>query len=357
MQLPTRMRVAVATRYGPPDVVRIEERAVPAVRAREILIKTATAAVTAGDWRLRSLDLPAGFKTPFRLFMGWNGLRQPVLGVVSAGEVVAVGDRVSAFQVGDRVVCLNGMVTRGHAEYRAVPEGAGVSKIPGSMSFADATAIPFGGTTALYFLRNKARVQPGERVCVVGASGEVGAMAVQLAKHYGAHVTAVCSGANADLVRSIGADDVVDYTAANYWDAGEPVFDVVFDAVGASSYADAAPVLREGGRFIICAGGLYELMFSSFMGRRGHTCVSGTPPESAADIALLCQLAEQGEIRPVVDQVLPFDRIVDAYARVDSRRKRGTLILEFGDTADGGGAAAGAASGAAAQPTEGQRHE
>lgn len=349
------MRAAVATSYGPPSVVRLEERPVPAVKNQEILVKNAITTVCAGDWRLRSLDLPRGFTLPFRLLMGWSGPRQPVLGVVSAGEVVAVGKRVSRFDVGDRVVCMDGMSLGGHAEYRAVSQNAGVAKIPESLSYTDAAALPFGGTTALAFLRDKARVKQGDRVCIVGSSGEVGAMAVQVAKHFGAHVTAVCSGANADLVRSIGADEVVDYTQAHYWDAEEP-FDIVFDTVGASTYREAAPVLKPGGRFLMAVAGLYETLFASWMGRSGHTCIAGADSERAEVVAFLCKLAAEGELRPVIDQRVPFEDIVKAHERVDSHRKRGTLIVEFpsqeGDAAGAAASASGAAPGSAADASE-----
>lgn len=347
MHIPSVMRAAVARQYGPPSVVRIEERPVPLVKGHEVLVRNAVATVATGDWRLRSLELPRGFRTPFRLFMGWSALKQPVLGVVSAGDVVAVGRHVSRFQAGDRVVCMNGSTLGGHAEYKAVPEDSGITKIPRSLSFTDAVALPFGGTTALSFLRDKARVQRGERVCIVGSSGEVGAMAVQIAKHFGAHVTAVCSGANAELVRSIGADHVVDYTRANYWDAEEP-FDVVFDTVGTSTYAQARPALKPGGRFLMAVAGLYEVLFASWIGKSGHTCHAVAASEAPEDIAFLCQLAEQGHIRPVIDHTLPFEAIVQAHERVDSHRKRGALVLHIASR--GADAAGAAASGAAESP-------
>jgi NADPH:quinone reductase-like Zn-dependent oxidoreductase len=321
------MRAAVNRRYGPPEVVAITEVATPIPAAGEVLVRIHATTITAGDQRLRSAIVPPGFGLLVRLAFGITGPRKTMLGTELCGEVVALGDTASKFAIGDRVFAFCGAGLGCHAEFRAVRETSAIALAPANLSDGEAAALSFGGTTALYFLRDKAKLQPGERVLINGASGGVGSAAVQLARHFGAHVTAVCSAANADMVRSLGAERVIDYAEHDFTRLGE-TYDVIFDAVGNASAATCLPVLAAGGRLLLVVAGLGQTLGAALRpvraGKRVHT---GVAPERVDDLILLAQLAEAGHYRPFIDRSYAFDHIVEAHAHVDTGRKRGNVIV------------------------------
>lgn len=215
-------------------------------RDNEVLIKTYATTVTSGDWRARSLNVPVGFGLIARLFFGVSKPRQPVLGTEPAGEIESIGKDVSKFKVGDQVFAFGGAGMGCHAEYKCMPEDGTVALKPTNLTYEEAAALSFGGTTALDFFR-RGRLQSGERVLVNGASGGVGTAAVQLAKHFGAHVTGVCSTANVELVRSLGAIHVIDYTKEDFTDSGG-TYDIIVDTVGTAPFSRSKDSLKEGGR-------------------------------------------------------------------------------------------------------------
>lgn len=328
------MRAGVVERYGPPAVVRITTVADPVARPGEAVVRIMATTVNSGEARIRAARFPRGFAVPGRLALGIRGPRTPVLGVVFAGVVEEIGvhsgarrengDRASAPgpAVGDRVCGMTGARMGAHAELVGVPLPRLV-RIPDAVSFDDAAGVLFGGTTALHYLRDKAAVQPGERVLVVGASGAVGTNAVQLAKQLGARVTAVTSAANAGLAADLGAHAVIDYRAApiESLEARGERFDVVFDTVGALSPKTGRPLLAKGGRLLLAVASLSEMVAA-------HGQVkAGTAPARAEDFATLLELVESGALRVVIDEVLPLDRLAQAHARVDSGRKVGSLVL------------------------------
>lgn len=343
------MRAGVVDRYGPPSIVRIETVPDPVAGRGEALVRVMAATVNSGDARIRGARFPRGFALPGKLALGVKGPRARVLGVVFAGVVEALGadaagrapraggtgDAASALAVGDRVCGMTGAGMGAHAELVA-PAVSRLARIPDGVSFDDAAGVIFGGTTALYFLRDKAAVKPGEHVLVVGASGAVGTSAVQLAKHFGARVTAVTSARNAELVTALGADSVIDYRATpldSLASRGER-FDVVFDTVGALNPATGRPLLAEGGRLLLAVASLGEIITA-----RGPV-KTGTTTERADDIATLLGLVASGTLRVVIDETLPLDRLAEAHARVDSGRKVGNLVLHpqsaaVGDVVDG----------------------
>lgn len=320
------MKAAVYRTYGPPEVVRVEDVDDPKPRNNEVLIEIRATTVSTADWRARSLIMPGGFGPMARPAFGLFGPRQPILGSELAGEVVAVGRDVTKFKVGDEVFAYPGFGLGCHAQYRAMPEDGRIERKPANLRFEEAAALCFGGATALHFLRDVAKLQPGEAVLVIGASGAVGTAAVQIAKALGGVVAGVCSTANLDVVRSIGADRVIDYTRDDYA-AGGTTYDVIFDTTGRASFATCGPVLKAGGRLVLIVASLWQLLGA--LGPRAGTkrVLAGPAPETLEHLRTLKDLAEAGHFRPVIDGCYPLERIVEAHARVDSQRKRGSVVV------------------------------
>jgi NADPH:quinone reductase-like Zn-dependent oxidoreductase len=319
------MRAAVNRRYGPPEVVRIEEVPKPVPKDDEVLVKVRVTTITAGDWRLRSADVPPGFGVLVRLAFGITGPRKHILGAELAGEVESVGKAVTQFKAGDRVFAFRPLGC--HAEYCAIREKAAIAHIPSKLTFEEAAPLSFGGCTALFFLRDQARVQPGEKVLIIGASGGVGSAAVQLARHFGAEVTGVCSAANVELVRSLGAEHVIDYAIEDFRKSGNK-FDIIMDNVGGCTFANCESSLAPGGRLLQVVASFGQMVTGLIRPTRsGKKILGGVAPERAEDLRLLSELAETGKFKAAIDSVFPFDRIVDAYAVVDSQRKKGNVLV------------------------------
>jgi NADPH:quinone reductase-like Zn-dependent oxidoreductase len=283
------------------------------------LVRVAAAAVTAGDARIRGGRFPPGFGLPARLAFGLQGPRRRILGGVFSGIVEGVGKGVVNVAPGDAVCGITGMSMGAHAEYVCVAARR-VAAVPSGVSHSDAAGLLFGGSTALYFLRDRAKVQPGMTVLVNGASGAVGSNAVQLARYFGATVTGITSAGNADFVRRLGAGRVIDYVVSDVRALADR-FDVVFDAVGNLSIASGRPLLREGGVLVLAVASLWDMLHA----RRG--VVVGSGPERAADFEWLLQLVAANTLTVVVDRTFPLDHIGDAYRLVDSGHKRGNVIV------------------------------
>jgi NADPH:quinone reductase-like Zn-dependent oxidoreductase len=320
------MKAALCERYGPPEVVRIGDVPTPVPGAGEILVRSAAATVNSGDARIRGLRVPRGATLPVRLQKGWSRPRQPIFGFEVAGRVEQVGSGVTAFRPGDRVVASPWFAAGCHAEYVTVAADGPVAPIPDGVSDEDAVALSFGGTTTLSFFR-KGQLAAGESVLVNGASGAVGAMAVQLAKRAGAEVTAVCSAANADLVAGLGADRVVDYASEDFTADGRR-YDVIMDNHGNAPYKRVKGSLAPGGRYLMVIGDLGQMIAALWQ----KATIGGNENDPAARAEALRTLlagAADGSLRPVVDRVLPFQDIVEAYRRVDGGHKVGSLVLRF----------------------------
>lgn len=303
------MRAVVCTRYGPPEVLVLEEIPTPVPRKNEVRIRILATAVTSSDCYTRGLNLNLAYRIMARLVLGWNAPRQPVLGMVLSGEVDAVGPDVRAFDVGDRVFGFNRHRFGTYAQYACWPEDGFLATRPPNLTDEETVAIPYGGLLALNFLR-KADVRAGQSILVFGASGAVGTSAVQLARHLGARVTGVCSTANVELVTSLGAERVVDYTAEDFTE-GTGRYDLILDAVGKRKSATALRDCRQ----VLAPGG---------------ACISvddGTPSLRREDLVLLGELAAKGQIRPVIDRTYPMDDIVEAHRYVDAGHKRGNVVI------------------------------
>lgn len=320
------MKAALATAYGGPDVIRIAEVPTPSPKKNEVLIRIHASAVNAADWRLRRAN-PWFVRLVFGLFKP----RRPILGVVFAGEVVKTGAEVTNYKKGDRLFGWTSIMgLGGHAEYIALPENGAFARMPDAMPWTDAAAIPFGFGTARHFL-GKAKVTKGQRVMIYGASGAVGSAAVQLARAMGAEVTGICSTRNVELVRSLGAVEVLDYSKDNIL-AHRDHYDVVFETVGKLPFTASLKLVKPNGVIITGSempGQMLKRAFST-KGDKKVTVIGGTAGESAADMQYLAELWQLKEIRAVIDSTYPLERIAEAHARAESGRKVGGVVVELG---------------------------
>jgi NADPH:quinone reductase-like Zn-dependent oxidoreductase len=320
------MKAAVVDRYGPPEVAKIERVPKPVAADDELLIRVHATTVNSGDARMRAGKFPRGLNAFVKATQGLRGPKQRILGFSAAGEVEAVGRAVTRFEPGDRVVASHGFKFGCHAEYMVAPETGLVAKIPDSLSYQDAASILFGGATALYFFR-LGKLKRGESILINGASGAVGTIAVELAKQAGAIVTGVCGSSNVALVKSLGADHVIDYTKQDF-SSGDERYDLVMDTQGNVPYAKAKRLLKPGGRFLMVVGDLFQMA----AGFPRKDTVLGTENDDQAHLASwqqLLDLARQGAIKPVTGRVLPFEQIEEAYRLVDSGHKVGSVALTF----------------------------
>jgi len=270
--------------------------------------------------------VPVGFRLISRLFFGVLRPRQPILGTELAGVVEAVGKDVTAFKIGDPVFAFSGVNMGCYAEYKCIAQDGPVAMKPANLSFEEAAALSFGGTTALHFF-GKAKLQSGDKVLINGASGGVGTAMVQLAKHFGAEVTAVCSGANVELVKSLGADRVIDYTKEDFTKNGQ-TYDVILDTAGTAPYARSRGSLKKGGRLALVLSGLPDLLAAPWISlTSGKKVIAGPAGERSEDVKLLGELAETGRFKPVIDRRYRFDQIIEAHRYVDAGHKRGNVVV------------------------------
>jgi NADPH:quinone reductase-like Zn-dependent oxidoreductase len=320
------MKACVYTTYGPPDVLRIKEVATPVPGDHDIRIRIHATTVTSGDWRARSLEVPVGFGFVSRLVFGIFKPRQPILGTELAGEVESAGKAVRKFKAGDRVFAFSGAGMGCHAEFKCMPEDGAVAVKPANLTFDAAAALSFGGTTALDFFR-RGHLQRREKVLVNGASGGVGTAAVQLARHFGAEVTGVCRAANADMVRSLGAHHVIDYTREDFTKNGK-TYDVIVDTAGTAPFSRSSGSLAKNGRLLLVLGGLVDMMQIPWVSMTGSKkIIAGPAAERPADLLALAKLAEAGKFKPVIDRRYRFEDIAEAHRYVDTGHKKGNVVI------------------------------
>ncbi|QDG68957.1 NAD(P)-dependent alcohol dehydrogenase [Pseudarthrobacter sp. NIBRBAC000502772] len=322
------MKAATYRRFGGPDVVRVEEIAQPAPRAGEVLIKVMASTVSVADHRVRSRNVPKGLVALTALTLGLFRPRTRVLGMDVAGVVESVGQGVTTFRPGDEVIAMLGARFGGHAEYVSLPADGPIAAKPRNMNFEEAVTLLFGGLTAKTFL-SLAAVKTGDTVLINGASGAVGTAAIQLAKHLGAHVTAVSSGANRELVESLGADSFIDYTAADFTADGT-TYDVVMDCVGNAPFARAQGSIAPGGALLLVIADLKGMLGARGQSRRSGKLVTFGGLKltyTADDVAYLVNLAEEGTYQAVIDRTYNLADVVEAHRFVDTGRKRGNVVL------------------------------
>ena len=323
------MKAIIYTEYGSPEVLQLKEVEKPAPRDNEVLIKVHATTVTTGDVNMRGFTfIPPGFGLVPRLMFGFRKPKKKILGVELAGEIEATGKNVTLFKAGDQVFGINSTDLGGYAEYVCWDEKRALAIKPANVTYAEVAAIPFGAGTALFFLRDLGKIQSGQKVLVNGASGGVGSAAVQLAKYFGAEVTGVCSTANLELVRSLGADWVIDYTAEDFTQS-DNTYDMIVDTVvGKTSFERCRNSLKENGRYLAIAGGLKEMaqmLWTSIKG--GQKVLAGSPHERKEELNFLRELVEAGKIKPIIDRVFTLEQTADAHRYVDQGRKKGNVVI------------------------------
>lgn len=319
------MKAAITNRYGSPEVLEIRDLPPPDVGEHDVLVRVHATPVTAGDRRLRTADFPSISAVPGRLVIGVLRPRQRVQGTHFAGRVVAVGSAVTDYAVGDDVF---GSTDHGaYAEYLSIPEGGAMARMPAGFGYDEAAAVPYGAVTALRFLRDLGEVKPGDKVLILGASGGVGRFAVQIAKHLGATVTAVCGRDAFDLVRRAGADQVIDYAAGSFAGNGSR-YDVIFDVAGTSSFGRSRASLEPDGRYLtlfVSLGVLLHMALSSM--RRGPKAKFAVALGNRDDMQAVRALMEQGIVRPVIGRRYPLERIAEAHAEIDAGQRHASVMV------------------------------
>lgn len=322
------MKAIVCTRYGPPDVLQLREIEKPSPKNNELLIRVHATTVTAGDCGLRSLKFPLPFQLLIRIGFGFRAPRKKILGQELAGEIEAVGSDVKRFREGDPVFAWTGFRLGAYAEYTCLPEIAVVAIKPANMTYDESACLPVGGLEAVHFLR-KANVRKGQKVLINGAGGSMGTFAIQIAKHFGANVTGVDGTEKLDMLRTIGANKVVDYTQEDFSKEGE-TYDVIFDLVGKGSYSRCLRSLKENGVYLMGNPGLSHRLRGRWTSMRGgKKIISRTYTTSTIieDLMFLTGLVEAGQIRSVIDRRYRLEEMAEAHRYVDTGRKKGNVVI------------------------------
>jgi len=324
------MKAIIWTKYGPPDVLQLREIEKPTPKDDEVLIRIYATTVTAGDCELRSLQLPLYFSLPMRM---WLGFRKPrgttIPGTELAGEIEATGKDVRLFKEGDQVFGSTGLRFGAYAQYSCLPEkpeeGVLATK-PANMTYAEAATVPFGGMDALHFLR-KANIQPGQKILINGAGGSIGTFAVQLARYFGAEVTGVDNTGKLDMLRSIGAQQVIDFTQEDFTKSGE-TYDVIFDVVGKSSFSRSLRSLKRNGSYLLANPGLLHMLRGRWTSPgSGKKVILGTASRKPEDLIFLKKLIEAGKLKTVIDRSFPLDQTSEAHRYVETGQKKGNVVI------------------------------
>jgi 2-desacetyl-2-hydroxyethyl bacteriochlorophyllide A dehydrogenase len=321
-----RLMKAIVYTLRTTEVLQLQEVAKPTPRDHEVLIRIYATTVTTADCELRSLHLPLWLRLPIRLYLGLIRPRHIILGQELAGEIEAVGKGVTRFKTGDQVFAWTGLRLGAYAQYTCLPEKGMLVIKPATMTYEEAAAVPLGGLNAWHFL-SKSHVQSGQKVLIYGAGGSIGTVAVQLARSFGADVTAVDSTEKSDMLRSLGADQVIDYTQEDFTTSGE-TYDVIFDVVGKSSFPRSLRSLTHHGRYLLGNPGLSQMLRGRWASRRsGKQVIGGAASPKTEDLRILTELIEAGKIHSVIDRRYPFEHMVEAHRYVDTGHKQGNVVI------------------------------
>ena len=332
------MKAIVFERYGSPDVFDLREVEKPVPKDKEILIKNHATTVNYGDIvvrnfkniPLREFNMPIPLVFPTKIFFGMRKPRIKILGSVFAGEIGAAGKDAKRFKEGDQVFGYLGQSMGAYAQYLCVPEKGMVTIKPANTTYKEAAAVPNGALTALFFLKDKGNIQSGQKVLINGASGSIGTAAVQLAKYFGAEVTGICSTANLEFVKSLGADKVIDYTKEDFTQSGK-TYDVIFDTVvGKTSFSRCRNLLKQKGLYLAVAGGLKELiqmLWTSMIGRKKVVFGGGLACERKENLCFIKELIKARKLKSVIDRCYPWEQIVEAHRYVDKGHKKGNVVI------------------------------
>lgn len=324
------MKAIVYEKYGSPDVLQLTEVEKPTPKDDEVLIRVHAATVIVGDCELRSFNFPLWFWLPLRIYIGFlRPKRISILGQELAGEIESVGKDVKRFSEGDQVFAATEITCGAYAEYKCMREAKALALKPINMTYEEAAAVPTGGLNSLHYLRN-GNIQRGEKVLVNGAAGNIGSFGVQIAKHFGAEVTAVDSTEKLDVLRTIGADHVIDYTKEDFTKNGE-TYDVIFDAVGESSYTRCVRSLKQNGRYLLANPRPSQMIRSLWTGMTsGKKVMFAFAPYRSEDLDFLKELIEAGKIKSVIDRRYSLEQVADAHAYVDTGCKKGNVVITVG---------------------------
>jgi len=320
------MKAVVYTKYGPPEVLQLKQVEKPVPRDNEVLVKVYAATATAGDCEIRRFDMPVLFWLPIRLYMGLIKPRIQILGQELAGVVESVGKDVKEFSKGDQVFAPTDARFGAYAEYKCVPSTSALALKPANMTYEEAAAVPVGGLNALHFLR-KGNIQRGQKVLIYGSTGSIGTFAVQLARYFGAEVTAVCSTTNIELVKSLGADEVIDYTKEDFSKNGEN-YDVIFETVGKSSFSRGIKSLKKNGFYLLANPGLSQTVRGLWTSMTSSKkVIIALASYRTEDLVFLKELIEEEKIKSVIDRRYPLEQTAEAHRYVEKGHKKGNVVI------------------------------